>query len=369
MSERIRSALLTTLLLLGAFTARAQSAAEWRAQRDAKWTEAKVLREQVDLVARQRDSARTTLQVAGIRLKLSDTTFTDADTAALAQGIRQAIQGLTARYGPGIDAFVDRRAWNAYTSRAGRFVTRSVALMPPGGNGADRNEWFRPLDPDRVAAAVERHISYAISGRVRELRAYPSGALLRGMSETEWFIASRDLSLAWASVGRRCAAGTLSACETLLAPFDSANALERYFDRSDYRMIGSTGELPLNADSATHALRRLCRDGVDSACAPVVRQVRISDPTSAALRGTLAAHAFELAGDSAIIRLTTAPPGSPLPLLAHVAGTTPTALVQSWRERMALGLTQGRSGSAALAITTAFWCGLALLVIGRRRPA
>lgn len=360
---------MATLLLLGAVTARAQSAAEWRAQRDARWTQAKVMREQVDLVERQRDSARTTLQVAGIRLKLSDTTFTDADTAALARGIRQAIERLTARYGPGIDAFVDRRTWNVYTGRAGRFVTRSIVLMPPGGNGADRNEWFRPLDPDRVAAAVESHISYTITGRVRELRAYPSDALLRGMSEKEWFVAGRDLSLAWASVGRRCAAGTLSACETLLAPFDSVNALDRYFDRSDYRMLGSTGELPLNADSATHALRRLCRDGVDSACAPVVRKVRIGDPTSAPFRGTLAAHAFELAGDSAIARLATAPPGSPLPLLAHVAGTTTTALVRSWRDRMAWGLTHGRIGSVAVAITTVLWCGLLLVVIGRRRPA
>jgi hypothetical protein len=189
------------------------------------------------------------------------------------------------------------------------------------------------------------------------------------MSEPEWFIASRDLSLAWASVGRRCAAGMLSACETLLAPFDSVNALERYYDRSDYRMLGSIGELPLNADSATHALRRLCRDGVDSACAPVVRKVRVGDPTGARFRGTLAAHAFELAGDSAIARLATAPPGPPLPFLAHVAGTTPTALVQSWRDRMTLGLTQGHTGSVALATTTVLWCGLVLMVIGRRRPA
>jgi hypothetical protein len=369
MFDRSRSILLVGLLLFGAATARAQSAADWRAQRDAKSAESKLLRDRLQVVERQRDSARTTLRVAGIRLKLSDTTFTDADTAAFAAGIRQAMERLTTRYGPGIAAYVDARAWNAYTGRFNRFAPSAISLIGPGGSGVDRNEWYRPLRAERIALAMEEHVSYAVTGRVRELRGYPSGALFRGMSEEEWFIAGRDLSLAWASVGRRCAAGTLTACETLLAPFDSANALDRYFDRSDHRMLGSTGELPANADSATFALRRLCRDGVDTACTRLVRQVRITDPTGSGLRGTLAAHAFELAGDSAIVRLATAPPGTPLPLLAHVAGTTPEALVRSWRERLARGLTEGRIGSAALALTTALWCGLILVVIGRRRPA
>lgn len=369
MSDRRRSALLVGLLLLGAATARAQSAAEWRAQRDANRAEAKALRARLDVVERQRDSARTTVEVSGIRVKLSDTTFSDADTAAIAQGIRQAMERLTARYGPGITAYVDRRAWNAYTGRMNRFAPRAVSLMVPGGSGFDRNEWYRPLRPDRIAAAVEGQVSITVGGRVRELQAYPSRALFRGMRDDEWYVIGRDLSLSWSSVGRRCAAGNLSACTTLLAPFDSANALDRYFDRSDYRMLGSTAELPANADSATHALRRLCREGVDSACAPVVRKVRITDPTGAQFRGTLAAHAFELAGDSAIVRLGTAPRGASLPLLAHVAGTTPEALVQSWRARVARGLTEGRVGSGTLALTTAAWCGLFLLIIGRRRPA
>lgn len=361
------------LLLVGAVAPlRAQTAEEWRVRHDSLALRTRVLRAESDSADLTWRRARATLMVAGLRIEYSGTQLTASDTARLAEGVRRGVAALVDRYGPSAAALVDTSAWQLYSNRSFRtfrWPLGRLGLMASSKFGSSGVDLARPIDVDAVSRFVQERMAAMIGVRLREMDGYGSASMFGGFTPEEWHIAARDLSLSWAAVGRRCAAGNIAACTDVVSPFKREGALERYFDPSDYRAIVASAEILPGADSTAYASRQRCRDGADTACVRIIDVVRIPNPVGYMIRETFAIHAFDLAGGEALKRLETAPRGDAVAMLAHVAGVTPDSLVRSWRARLTVALSEGYVGNGAVLLSTLSWCVLLLLATGRRRPS
>lgn len=371
MSDR-RLACLALLLVSAVAPVRAQTVEDWRLRHDSLARRTRTLRAELDTADRRWRRERATLKAGGLRIEYAGTALTSSDTARLADGVRRGVAGLVLEYGPSAAQLVDTAAWQLYSNRSFRnvpWLPGRLSLMASSRFGSSHVDLMRPVDVDAVSHYVQGRMGSMIGVRFRELDGYSSASILAGLTPEVWYIAARDLSLSWPAVGRRCAAGNIAACTDLISPFKREGALERYFDRADYRSIVGPAAIPAGADSTTYASRQRCRDGADTACARIVGLVVLPNPLGFIIRQTFAIHAFDLAGSEALTRLGTAPRGDAVVLLAHVAGVTPDSLVRSWRGRMTVALGGGRPGNGAVLFSTLSWCALLLLATGRRRPS
>ena len=358
--------------------ATAQSAAEWRERHRRATAYAESLRVETIGDEYSRVRRRTGRIVAGERrVRFDPMELSAQDTSRLATGLRRGAERLRATLGAAGVRLIDDDLWDVFPKHTderstgiGSWFTRIDLVLATSTHGdRPRLALTVPIDPDRVADFVVGRAGATLVERTPALHGYEGWTALLTAEEPYWSEVPRRLAISWAAAGRRCATGATAACADVLAPFDPTDALARLFDPSDHRTLVAVGRLPALTDSIFFASRRRCLDGADSACARIVGEVEVPDPFGADLRGTLLTHAFELGGSEAMARIASAPADAALPLLARVAGIPEDSLIASWQRRTSTALDRERGTGAGLAVSTAAWSALLLLLVALRKPA
>lgn len=364
MSDRRWHLLAGALLLLAPLTARAQEAAEWRARLRAQSVisaaASKAYRE-MNATARTYDAV---VRVGDLRVSYKGGELSDADTAAIAAGLRAGIEQLRAWFGAA-GASLAAGAWHA--ERNPRRLSDNIRLENSDASRA--SEWITsPVKPAEVERFVIGQAGDRFTRRTPALNAYSGWSIFHYARERDTEL-SRRLATSWAASGRRCAAGSLAACAAVLSPFDTATAVAAHFEPRDYRSVIASGQLPALSDSSFFVARREClRDGGDSACASIIHRVRAPDPYNASVRGSLLAHAVELGGIGAIARASERPESNSLALIVHISGVSRDSLLSSWHRRTFSALEEHRRRTEfPLFLTSVAWSGLLLLAAFRRK--
>ncbi len=336
-----------------------------------------------------RNGQRTLSFVAGGQaVRFARRELSDQDTAAIADGLRRAFERLEERfgesggrlvghdtlilYGPretyGVGSTLRSRLFSAL--RIGRWVGRAE-VMETCLAGPDRGTFgcarYDLRYPPR-AEDVERMALRTAGARLPSLRDFATGQVSLADEPDRWSEAARELSLSWASPGRRCIVGALGACEAVMTAWDGVGVAPEWIDPSDARSAVTVAELPVHSDSALVADKRECQRSDDAACDRVLLRVRLPDPYSRKLRGTLVMHALDVGGSGSIGRLAANPTAAPLARLAHAAELTPDSLLSSWRSRATTALEESRTGTWPDAFSTLIWSTLLLGATMRRRP-
>jgi len=364
MSDRGRHLLAGALLLLAPLSGRAQEAAEWRARLKAQSAitaaASKAYRE-MNATSNVFDAA---VRVGGLSIAFNTGELSDADTAAIAAGLRAGADQLRARFGEA-GASLAKGAWTA--ERNPRRLFDNVRLSNTDGSRA--SEWITsPVKTAEVERFVIGQAGDRFTRSTPALLAYSGWSVFQYARERDTEL-SRRLATSWAASGRRCAAGSLDACAAVLSPFDTATAVAMHFEPRDYRTVIGSGQLPSLSDSSYFVARREClRDGGDSACARIIHKVRAPDPYNASVRGSLLAHAVELGGTGAIARASERPEANSLALIVHISGVSRDSLLSSWHRRTFSALDERRrSTEFPLFLTSVAWSGLLLLAASRRK--
>lgn len=289
------------------------------------------------------------------------------DSAAIARGLANANETLRARFGEAGVALTVNARWTVDSyGESERRVLDWVGFQR-AEDWQNRQDMRKPIDPALVAGMVIARAGERLVSRTRALNQYNGWAALQP-DDRLYAEVGRRLSTSWAGAARRCAAGAIGACATVLAPFDADAEPTRYFDASDFRYVVASARLPALSDSSYFAARRQCIDGADSVCAAIIGRVPMIDPLNASVRGTLLAHAIELGGTDALVRAAAQADTPPMEALARIAGVSTDSLVASWHARVYAALDEERATTdPSLLLSSVAWGGLLLLVATRRR--
>lgn len=367
MSDRRGVCLALLLLALGAAPAEAQELAEWQ-QRLAE--------------ANSRMVAATDAMKAGSVKRVYDRMVREGeasvsfvagdlsarDSVAIARGLANANETLRARFGESGVALTTGARWNvdSYSGSSRRRVLDMVSFQRVGESQTGQT-MRKPIDPAVVEGMVIARAGERLVSRTRALNHHNGWAVLQP-DDRLYAEVGRRLSTSWAGAARRCAAGAIGACMSVLAPFDPGAEPTRYFDASDFRYVVASARLPALSDSSYFAARRQCIDGADSVCADIVGRVPMIDPLNASVRGTLLAHAIELGGRDALDRAAAHADAPAMEALARIAGVSADSLVASWHARVYAALDEERATTdPSLLLSSVAWGGLLLLVATRRR--
>lgn len=365
MSDRRRQLIAGALLLLAPRLALAQEAAEWRARMQAQAALASAAHKaysESNSVERVYDSA---LRRGNFTIAYAAGSLRDADTTAIGEGLRRADAQLRARFGAD-GAALAVGVWSV-ERRAGRRAFNNNLLLENSDGSLARQSLASPVDPREVERFVIAQAGAHLVRITPALRGYAGWAVFQHTRELDEELARR-LATSWAASGRRCAAGALDACATVLTPFDPSTAIAAHFEPRDYRTVVASGRLPALSDSAFFVARRACLDGSDSSCVSIIHTVLAPDPHNEMVRGSLLAHAIELGGTAAVTRAAERADAEPLVALAHIAGVPADSLLASWHRRTFSALDEKRSRTELpLLLSSIAWGGLLLLAATRRK--
>lgn len=321
--------------------------------------------------------------VAGVWLRYSAEDITAEDTAALAEGLRRARASLVERFGargesltPGDTLVVlgfARAGGGGVSMRIfrspalsrgfGRVVRPSITVLRrPGHDRYDLNFPIRVADVERMALRWTGH-------RLPALGDFGGSQVSLASEPQVWGEAGRELALSWATTGRRCLVGALGACEIVMTTRPASGPPPAWIEPPDVRAAVSASESPPFADSAFVADRHRCLEADEAVCPSVLARMRLRDPFSTKLRGSLVMHALELGGRDAITRLADGTRPTPLAQAAHAAGMSETQLLSSWQTRVAEAVAEGQEGPLPGTLSTVGWCALLIGLTLRRRPS
>ena len=359
----IATGIMGALLLIAPRIVPAQEAAEWRlrlhAQAARTAAASKAYQESND-VAHVYDAA---VRVGGLVVGYAQGSLIDADTAAIASGLRAGIDQLRGRFGDA-GAGLATGAWSA--TRSARRFSNMIILENLDGSRT-RDLIAAPVDPLEVERFVIAQAGELFVHRTPALGAYSGYTTFQYDRERDSEIARR-LATSWAASGRRCASGALDACAAVLTPFDRSTAIAIHFEPRDYRTVIVSAPLPSLSDSSYFVARRRCIDGVDSVCVSMIGTVMAADPYNAMVRGSLLAHAVALGGSGAVARAAERADAKPIEALAHIAGVSEDSLLASWHRRTFSALSEKRRRTdLPLLLSSIAWGGLLLLVASRRK--
>ena len=305
------------------------------------------------------------------RVRFSAEEIADADTAAVAAGLRQAEAMLRERLGPAGLGLIDTATWVLSSQRMrGLRGAPGISFVTVQFNEkrySARRPLRRPIRPAQVAQLAVRLAGEGFAARRPALASFAGIELDLDPLTAE--LAAREMALSWAAAGRNCAAGALGACVAVLTPRSERDPSPPWFERADARAAVTAAPLPGLPDSAFSAMRRTCLRDDERVCPAVLERLVAPDPFSGNLRGSLASHAIALGGPAALDRLATAPDGAALDILSHVAGVSTDSLVGSWRTRVMAALDASRPSAIPSALAALVWCALFLALAVRRRPA
>jgi len=288
----------------------------------------------------QATRARYDARRARATLPLNDSIVTDGvtvlfhaalaarDRAAVRQGIADARSLLDTRFGAGAAKLVEGTVWSIMS------VAQFDGRAPTAGfvEGRVPRERSRvagmPLRAEDVEDVVLQRAAHRLLDRAPVVAAFTAGTYDFNEQDRPLYIAQKMLALSASSVARRCAAGAIGACRTIL----DSHAADQWF--------AATDTVPPNG--------RAIPPGVKASVLGVALE----------LGGTrvIDALARPQASDDAVA------------ILADAAGVTPDSLLHSWTTQLQAAATETAAPPFPLAATAAFWCGIFLLAATRRRP-
>jgi hypothetical protein len=310
------------------------------------------------------------LVVGTLTVRFSAAELTDADTAAIAQGLEAGDADLVERFGEaGAAVLRSPDEWVAASDIQYRGMGSGVTLRASfATSGATSTQLRRPLSPESVRRFHGQIAAERLGYQFPWIDTFTGAS--RGLTRSEGHYAevAREMSLSWAATGRRCAIGIIAACELVMTTRAPGAPTPAWFDPGDARGAATAADVPPNADSSLVVDRKTCLKGDMERCARILPRLNVRDPFSGAVRATLVSHAIELGGRDAIQKLRSAPPGTPLERLASVAGMSTDDLLRSWQARTDAALLADRESTIPLAASTVLWCALLVGVTTRRRP-
>lgn len=178
-----------------------------------------------------------------------------------------------------------------------------------------------------------------------------------------------ELATADSRTARRCVAGNLTACATLLALHGPpADPLRSWYAPEDYPALVARVRLgPSDGDDAP-ALQRACLARHGAACTQLVDRlpaVRIPPPVLDGPRRVFLHEALRDGGAAALTRLRD-PRGDIGARLARASGVTEEALLARWRQRMIAPRGTNVRPAASVALASIGWIALLGLLSMRR---
>lgn len=364
MSDRLRGILLGALLC-APLAAGAQTVEEWRERSRVADSATAVLSKRIrEYGTRRREGKDREIRAGGRHLRYYASELSAADSTVLVRGFELGQERLRARYGEAGVALIDSSAWGLDKTTRGIFTVYTLyAERDPLGTRAGL---WPPISPENVADHMLENAGERLVQRTPALHRFAGSFALRPALLPHDDLA-RGLALSWAASGRRCAAGVMSACRTVVEPFEGTANIDRYFEPGDYRTVVAAGRLPAISDSLFFASRRRCLDGADSACVRIIAQVQAPDPFGVEMRGSVLALAIELGGHDALARIAAAPDDPPLALLARTAGIPEDSLLRVWHARTIGAVDNGPSAAVPVLLSTVAWGALLLLAASRRK--
>lgn len=371
-AEVRRCAVAATLLtvVLGPAAVGAQDAAAARAAVVAGRARADAALAELDSLRKARTAVLDdSLRIGGRLVRFSSTAFPASERDWLIDGVESAHAWLTEKFGASAPSLVDQNAWEV---RSSRIVLKYRELHAPivEGRNIDLSS-RRGLEAADVRTVALTAAGAHVAQRHPVLHAY-AVSMSFDDSDSRNVRAARDLALGTSSVGRRCAAGAVGACRTVLSPARGAPPLTVWFTREDHRAIVAASEMRLRRDSIGVRRRETCLAGDDALCDEIVSRLKVTYPFRDDVRATFAAHAVVAGGEAGLARLDAARgrfEGDPLGLLVHVSGLAEERLIADWQQRVSsAAAADSQPPVAPLVFSAAFWCGLLLFGASRRRP-
>jgi len=241
------------------------------------------------------------------------------------RSIRAARRQLERRYGTAGVALLDGDEWQIRTSVSG--ARRPSARIALGDGGIAVVTQFPFATRDLTDAALRRAGNRATALHPAIAR-FAGGAPVLSDERAQYYVAHRQLVGGRSGPARRCAAGNLTACDGLLS-----NDPTRWHD----------GDPP--------------------------RSGRL-EPITRAVHGSVVGFAIGLKGAAVLDSLRAGGPADsePIALLARTVGLPRDEFLAQWYARMVAESQRHAAPSLPLSVTSLAWCGLILVIVGRRRP-
>ena len=144
-----------------------------------------------------------------------------------------------------------------------------------------------------------------------------------------------DLVTSRASIGRRCFAGDIAACRMALGLSPTDRPVRDWWTAADRRALvpDLLGDYYLVEATRRSAAAACVRDGVDSACIPILESIpraALPRPVGPQARITLAQLALQRGGRESYARLLGDSLAGFADRLAAASGMTPDALITAW---------------------------------------
>jgi len=269
-----------------------------------------------------------------------------AELNRVRRAIRDALRHLDRTYGAAGTALLEGDEWQIRTSVGSSL--RPAARITLGNQGVSVLTKFPFVTRDVTEAALRRASNRAVALHP-VIAGFAGGADVLSDSRAQYYIAHRQLALGRSGPARRCAAGNLTACDGLLS-----NDPARWHDGEPPRggrlqpvtqgVHGSVVAFALELKGAA-VLDSLRAGGAAAINPPTPEGAAIDAPTPS---GASAAE--------------------PIALLAQIVGLPREEFLAQWYARMLAESRRHAAPSLPLSVTSLAWCGLILVIVGRRRP-
>lgn len=322
--------MLAVLGLLAAQPARAQDAreiAEVRAQlarmADSVQAAGIRLKEMKERVTVQPDTAFTE---GGVRVQYPAAEVGETELNRVRRAIRDTRSQLEREFGAAGSALLDGDEWKVTTTIS---QTRRPSVRITLGENATSTVTTYPFSTRNISRVALRRASVRAVELHPAIAAFASGAPVLSDPREQYYTARRQLVASRSRPARRCAAGQLAACDAILG-----NDASKWNDTA------------------------------------VERGVLARRPVTRAVHGSLVAFAIELKGAAVLDALRAGGPADaePIALLAEIVGVPRDAFLAQWHARLLVASQRNAAPSLPLTVTSLAWCGLVLVIVGRRRP-
>jgi hypothetical protein len=189
----------------------------------------------------------------------------------------------------------------------------------------------------------------------------------RPLTADDWRAAALDLTTSNSSVARTCFSGSLTGCESALGLTVVHDPLVEWYTPEGWRALVSSWDPPVGDPVLAAAHAECVEKKVVETCKRLAGSRQVPVPLNMNTRSTLFNLAIARGGRSAYARLREAT-GTPLEVLAKVAGVTPAALVDDWRTRALAAVPYSALPSAGDTTALVAWTVLFGFAATRRRP-
>jgi hypothetical protein len=265
------------------------------------------------------------LTEGGVHVQYPTVSVTEEELRRVRRAIRRARAALTREFGAAGSRLLEGDTWQITTTTAAS-RRRSVRIRL-GTNETSAVIGF-PLATHTISQIAIRRASVRALALHPAIAAFARGAPVLAPANEQYYTARRELVAGRSGPARRCATGSLPACDDLLSD-DPA----RWHD----------GEPP--------KLGRL-------------------QPVTRAVHGSMVALAIQLRGEAALDALRAGGPADaePVALLAGIVGLPREEFLRQWYTQVLDESRRHAVPSLPLSLTSLAWCGMVMVVVGRRRP-